>query len=154
LRRGDPNFGASENVTVAPALGAGFELCGLEAGVGFGHREAGFFLAGGDRRQHAALLFIGAVHHDRVEPENVHVHGGCAGQSGARGRDRLHHDRRLGDPETRAAVGFRHADAEPAGIGDGAPEFLGKLTVAVALEPILIVEARANTCDSLAQRSL
>ena len=154
LRRGDPDFRAVDNVAVAAAFGLGLELRGFEAGIGFGHGEAGFFLAGGDRRQHAALLFVGAVNHDRVEPENVHVHGGRAGQSGAGGRDRFHDDRSFGDTEARAAIGFRHADAEPAGIGDGTPKFLGKLTVAVALEPILIVKACADPCDGLTQRPL
>ena len=32
----------------------------------------------------------------------------------ARLGDRLHHDRRLGDAEARAAVVLRHGDAEPA----------------------------------------
>ncbi len=72
-------------------------------------------------------------------------------QTSARGRDRFHEDRGFGDAETRAAIGFRHADAEPAGIGDGAAELLGKLAVAVALEPIVVIEARADFFHGVAQ---
>jgi hypothetical protein len=49
---------------------------------------------------------------------------------------------------------LRNADAEPAAGGDGAAEFFGKFPVAVAREPIIVVKARADFFDSLAQRKL
>ena len=154
LRGGNPDLGAVDDVNVAAALGAGLQLCGFEAGIRLGHREAGFFLAGDDRRQHAALLLLGAVNDDRIEAENIHVHGGRAGQAGARRGDGLHHDGGFGDAEARAAIGFRDADAEPAVVGERAIELFGKFAVAVALQPIIVAKARADFLDRGAHRLL
>ncbi len=136
------------------ALGAGLQLCGLKAGIGFGHREAGFFLAGDDRRQHAALLLLGAVDHDRVEAEDVHVHGGSAGKSGAGRGDSMHHHRGFADAEPGAAISFRDTNAEPAVCRQRAVEVVGKFAVVIALEPIIITEARADLLDGVAHRLL
>ena len=133
LRRGNPDLGAVHDVNIAAAFRRRLQLRGFEAGIRLGHREAGFLLAGGDRRQHAALLLLGAVNDDRIETENIHVNGGSAGQPGARRRDRLHHDRGFGHAEARAAKGLRNADAEPAVGGERAIKLFGKFSVAVAL---------------------
>jgi hypothetical protein len=82
------------------------------------------------------------------------VHGGSPGKARAGSRDRFHHDRGLGDAETRAAIGLRNADAEPAIGGDGAAEIFGKFPVAVAFEPIIVGKARADFLDRVAQRFL
>ncbi len=95
-----------------------------------------------------------AVDHDRVEAKNIHVHGGGAGEAGARRGDRLHHDGGFGDAETGTAIGLRDADAEPAAGGDGAAEFFGKRPVAITLEPIIVAKARADFLHRLAQRQL
>jgi hypothetical protein len=42
------------------------------------------------------------------------------------------------------AIGFRHGDAQPAGICHGTVKRIGKCAIAVAATPIVIAEARAN----------
>jgi hypothetical protein len=42
---------------------------------------------------------------------------------------------------------LRNADAEPAVIGQRAIELLGEFSVAVALEPIIVAETRADLFD-------
>jgi hypothetical protein len=46
-------------------------------------------------------------------------------------RDRLQHDRGFRDAEARAAVGLRHGDAEPAGLGKRAVELQREAAVAI-----------------------
>ena len=154
LRCGDPDFRAGDDITVAAAFGASLQLGGFQAGIRFRHCKARLLLAGDDRRQHAPLLFFAAVNHDRIEPEDVHVHRRGAGKSGARRRDGLHHHRGLGDAEARAAEGFRNADAKPAIPRQRAMKFVRKLTVEIAREPIIIAKARANLLDRRAHRLL
>ena len=69
-------------------------------------------------------------------------------------RNRLHHDRGLGDAEPGAAVFLRHRDAEPAAFRDRLMELVRKLAVAVACEPVLVVEAGAELRDRVAQLEL
>jgi hypothetical protein len=66
----------------------------------------------------------------------------------------VHHHRGFGDAETRSAECFRNTDAEPAIGGQRAMELFGKFAVAVAFEPIVVAEARANLFDRRAQRLL
>ncbi len=148
------NLRAIDGVAVAAPFRARLQLRGFEARVRLGHRETGFFLAGRDRRQHAALLFLGAVNDDRIETEYIHVHGGSPGQPGARRGDSLHHDRGFADAETRPAVSLRDTHAEPAGIGERAIKFFGKFAVTVAREPIFVAKARADFFDGSAHRLL
>jgi hypothetical protein len=75
LSGGDPDLLAVDDVVVALPLRAGLQLRGIQPRVRFGDGKAGFFGAGDDRRQHPAALLVGAEHHHRVEPENIHVHG-------------------------------------------------------------------------------
>ena len=123
---------------------------GVEPGVGLGHGEAGLVLAGDQRRQHAALLLLGAEHDDRVQAEDVHVHRRGAAHGRAGFGDRLHHERGLGDAETGAAVLLRHGDAEPAGRGQGGMELVRKLAAAILLQPIGVVELGAELADLVA----
>ena len=111
-----PDLAADDDVAVAVAHRPRLEPGRVEPDIGLGHREAGLFLAGDQRRQKAPLLLVGAEHDDRVQPENVHVHRRGAAEPGAGLRDRLHDDRRLGDAEPAAAIFLRHRDAEPAAL--------------------------------------
>ena len=154
LRGGDPDLLAVDDVFVALAHRAGFQLRGVEPGVGFGHRKAGLVPAVDDRRQHARALLLGAEHDHGIEPEHVHMHGGRAGHAGARFRNRPHHDRGVGDAEPRAAILLGDADAEPAGIRQRAVEVGGIAALLVLLQPVGIVEARADFSDRVADRFL
>jgi hypothetical protein len=66
----------------------------------------------------------------------------------------VHHDGGFGHAETRPAIGLRNADTEPAIGGERAIKLLGKFTVAVALEPIIVAKARADFFDRGAYRLL
>jgi hypothetical protein len=66
----------------------------------------------------------------------------------------VHHHRGFADAEPRSAVGFRNADAEPAIRRKRTMKFVGKFAVAIALEPIVVAEARADLFDRGAYRSL
>ena len=154
LRGGDPDLLPLQHVVVAEVAGEGLEPGGVQAGVGLGHGEARLLLAADQRRQPALLLLVAAEHHDGVQPEDVHVHGRGAGEARARFADRLHHQRRLGDPEPRAAMLLRHGDAQPAGLRDRGMELVRKTAVAVALEPVLRVEALAQLEDCVANGAL
>jgi hypothetical protein len=129
---------------VAVADSAGLQAERVEAGVRLGDREAGLVAAFDQRRQHAALLLLGAEHHHRVQAEDVHMQRRCPGKPGARCAHRLHHQRGLCDAEAGAAERFGNADAEPA-IGDESPvEVLREAAFAIPFEPIIVAEARAE----------
>ena len=154
LRGRDPDLLAADDVFVVLAHRAGLQLRGVEPGIRLGDRKAGFFLALDDRWQHALALLPGAEHHHRVKPEHVHVHGGRAGHTGAGFRDRAHHDRGIGDAEPRAAIFFGNADTEPPGIGHRLVEIGRKAALFVLLQPIGIVETRADLADGITDRFL
>ncbi len=139
-----PDLAARDDVAVAVAHRPRLEPRRVEADIGLGHREAGLFLAGDQRRQKAPLLLVVAEHDDRVQPEDVHVHRRGAAEPGARLRDRLHDDRRLGDAEAAAAIFLRHRDPEPAGLGHRAVELVRERAVGVLLQPVLVAEALAQ----------
>ena len=101
-------------------------------------------MAGDHRRQHAALLRLGAEHDDRVEAEDVQVDGRGARHAGAELGHRLHQDRGFGDAEAGAAIFFRHGDAEPVGLGHRGEEGVREGRGPVALQPVSIVEAGAE----------
>src|SRR5205814_1761731 len=119
-----------------------------------GDAEAALHLAARDRRQHAPALLLAAEHRDRVQAEQVDVHRRRRRHAAARLRDRLHHDRRLGDAEARAAVLLADAHAEPAVVGQRPVELLGEAAVVVAVEPVGVVEARADLGDRVADAFL
>ena len=75
-------------------------------------------------------------------------------EPGARLRHRLHHDRRLGDAEPAAAVFLRHRDAEPAALGHRLVEFVRKPALGVLLQPVRVVEPRAQPRHRLADFQL
>ena len=82
------------------------------------------------------------------------MHGGGAGHASAGFRDSPHHDRGLDDAQTRAAIAFGNADAEPAGICECLVEVGRETALLVLLQPIGIVEPRADFCHGLADRFL
>jgi hypothetical protein len=154
LGGGNPDLLAVDEIAVVLSYRAGFQLRGIQAGIGFGHREAGSVGAGYDRRQHPGALFVIAEHDHRIEPEHIHMHGRRARHAGAGFRDRPHHDRGIGDAKPRAAILFGNADAEPAGIGQRPMEVGGIAPLLVLLQPIGIIEARADLADGIADRFL
>jgi hypothetical protein len=76
------------------------------------------------------------------------------GETRAGLRHRLHHHGRFGDAETRAAVGLRDGDAEPALLGESAVEIVGEGTFAIPRQPVFVGEARANLFDCRTDRLL
>ena len=155
LRGRGPDLLAVHDVTViAFAHGAGLDPGGVEARIGLGDGEAGLLLAGDQRRQEAALLLLAAEHHDRVQPEDVHMHGGGAGERSPRLRDRLHHDGGLRDAEPGAAVSLGDGDAEPTGLGERAMEFVGKFLLAILARPVVVAETGADLEHAFADLSL
>jgi hypothetical protein len=141
-------------VTVAALLGARGQRRRVEPGVRLGDGEARLGVAARDRRQHAPLLLLGAEHHHRIQSEDVHVDRGGAAHRGAGFRDRLHHDGGIGDAEPGAPECLGQGDAEPAAFGDRPVELMRKRAVAIARQPIGVVEARAELRDRLAQLEL
>ena len=59
-------------------------------------------------------------------------------------RHRLHGERRLGDAEPGPAIFLRHGGADPAAGREGRDELAGKFAVAIARQPIAIVEPLAE----------
>ena len=62
----------------------------------------------------------------------------------------VHHDRRFGYPEARAAKFFGHGDAQPSAFGHGLVKLEREDAVFVAREPIFVVELRHNGANALA----
>ncbi len=120
---------------------------GIKAGVRLRHAEAGSIAAGNERRQPAFFLGVAAEYDDRVEAEDVHMHGGGARHAGAGRGDGLHHDRRLDDTEPGAAVLRRHRNPEPAIAREGGMKFVGETPCAVLLQPVIKVELGAHLGD-------
>ncbi|MHC2151148.1 hypothetical protein ACVIW3_002077 [Bradyrhizobium diazoefficiens] len=61
-----------------------------------------------------------------------------------------HHDRGFGDAEPRAAIGLRHADAEPAGVGQRLVEIVREAAVVVLLQPVGIGKTFTDLGDGIA----
>ena len=94
---GDPDLLAGQHIVSALPLGRGADFRRVQAGVGLGDGKACLVFAADQRRQHARLLFLGAEHHHRVEPEDVHVHRRSAAHAGAGFGDGLHQHRGFRD---------------------------------------------------------
>ena len=63
------------------------------------------------RRQKALLLFIRTEHHNRVRAKQINVNGAGRLKATAIPGHLMHHQRRFGDAQARAAIFFRHGDA-------------------------------------------
>src|SRR6202030_1246875 len=68
--------------------------------------------------------------------------------------DRAHHDRRFDDAETGAAILLGNADAEPAGIRQRLMAVGGEAALPVLVQPIGVIEARADFRNVVADRFL
>jgi hypothetical protein len=112
------------------------------------------WLAADERRQHTLFLLFGSELDHGVEAEDVHVHRGRAGHAGAGLGDRLHHDRGFSDAEAGTAVSLRHRDTEQAGVGDASVKGVRECRLLVMLEPVGIVEVRAEPFRQLADLNL
>src|SRR6185437_705545 len=95
-------------------------------------------------RQHAPLLLVAAEHHDRVEPEDVHVDRRSAAHARAGFGDGAHHQSGLENAEAGPAVFLGDADAEPAVLRKRGDKFLRKSSVAVALQPVVVTETATD----------
>jgi hypothetical protein len=82
------------------------------------------------------------------------MHGRRAGKAGPGRRDGSHHDGGFGDAEARAAISLRDAHAQPAVGGERAMKRFREFPVAVALQPIIVAEPRADFFNRGAQRLL
>ena len=149
LRGRRPDLAPVDNVAVTLRPRAGLHPRRVEAGVGLGHREAGFLAALDQRRQKPPPLLLRAEGDDGERAENVHVDGRTAAHRRARLGDGAHHQRRFGDPQAGAADLRRHGDAEPAGLGDRGVKFVWERMSAFAFAPPGGVEAATDARNRL-----
>ena len=116
LAVGDEGFCAGEHVAVAVAHGAGADRLQVGAGAGLGHGDGADELAGGEARQPAPLLLLGAVMQDvgrddaGMQRRAEGVEAGIADRAVDRGL--------VGEAAAPAAVFLGHRGAqEPGGAG-------------------------------------
>ena len=76
------------------------------------------------------------------------MHRGCAAHAGAGPRNRMRHDRRLGNTEPRSTVGFWHRNTEPPPFGNRFYKLIWKVTVLVPSEPIIVTKLATDFCYS------
>jgi hypothetical protein len=150
LGRGDPDLLATDNIAITFPLRLGLDLCRVEANVRLGDCETSLLLAPDERRQHARLLLRRAEDDDRLQPENVHVDRRGASHACSAFRDRPQHHCSFCDAETRSAILVRHGNPKQAGIGDSSVEVLRERALKVLLQPIIVVETRAELLDETA----
>ncbi|MNS51009.1 hypothetical protein D3C72_836730 [compost metagenome] len=129
---GDPGFAAVEDETVAAFVGAQFHRDHVGTGIRLAHGEGADVFAADQLRQVLGFLFVVAVAVDLVDAK---VGVRTVGQR-YRGRTTAdffhrHHMRQV--TQTRAAVLFRHGDAEQAHVTEFAPHVGGEQVVAVDL---------------------
>ena len=132
----------------------GPELGGVEARSRFGYRKTRLLPPFDQGLQHPCFLLSRSEFHDRIEPENVHVDGGSGAGAAARFCDRLHHDRRFCDPQSRAADRLGHRDPQPTALRHGQVQIVRKASLAVPFKPVLVVETRANPQNTFADFAL
>ncbi|MNX61053.1 hypothetical protein D3C86_919780 [compost metagenome] len=154
LRRRYPDLAAVHHVLVTLAHRACRQLGGVQAGIGFGHGKAGLLAAGDQGFQPTAALLVGAEHHHGVQAEDVHVYSRRAGKARAGRGDSLHHQRRFGHAQARAAILRRHRNAQPAVASQVGVQWLGKAAFAVAFQPVFVGVAVADARYGVAQRQL
>ena len=154
LRRRGPDLLTMDHIAARHLFSKGGDAGGVQARIRLGKAKTALILTGNQARHPAALLLMGALDHDGVGAKEVDMDRGGRGHAAAMAGHLMHHDRRFGHAQTRAAIGFRHGDAEPACIGHGAVKLTGKDPVLIARQPIVIAKPahdRAHPfADSLA----
>lgn len=114
--------------------------------------EAGALLPGDQEQQHARLLCFAAKAHHRLQAEDIDMHRGH--HRHAPPADLPHYQRRIGNARSRPAMFLRRGDAVPAAARDPSGEVMRKGTVAVARQPVGIVEEVALAGDGLGDGAL
>src|SRR6202012_200458 len=100
------------------------------------------------------LLLRRALYDDGMWAEQIDVNCRRRGHAAAMACDFMHHDRGFGDAEARAAIVFRHGDAEPACIRHRAMKFERKCAVVVARQPVIVAEPRYDRADAFPDRGM
>ena len=139
MRGRSPHLAAIDDVFLAVPDRLGLDPGGIQARIGLGHTEAGAVLTRDQGWQQALFLFIRAMHYNRIGAEDIDMHGGAARKSRPRFGDGLHHQRSLDHAQARAAIFFRHGDAQPSAIRQILDEVLRKFAIRIAGQPIGIV---------------
>ena len=146
----DPHLLPVDHIAVALAHGGGLDLGGIGAGGRLGHpHRLQAQLAAGQLRQVEALLRLAAVTQQREHVVHLPVHG--AGVAAA-AVDFLQDHRGLGQAQTGTAVLLRDHRREPAGVGQGLDEGLGKTALLIDAAPVGGVEFGAEGTYTLADR--
>ena len=130
---GDPRLAAVEHIVVAAFVGAQFHRHHVRPGIGFAHRQGADVLAADQLGQVLGLLRRRAVTVDLVDAQ---IGVGTVGQRN-RGRgaaDLFHRHYVCQITQARAAVFFRHGDAEQAHVAELAPH--------VGWEQVVVVDLR------------
>ena len=144
--RGPDLLAVDDPALAAPARGR-LDRGRVGPGAGLGHREGlQAQLAGGDRRQPALALRVGAVAQDR--PHHVHLRVAGGGVAAARVDLLEDHARRV-EREAGAAVALGDQRREPAVLGQRADE-LARVAVGLELAPVAGAEAVAQLAHGAA----
>jgi hypothetical protein len=117
-----------------------FKLEGIQSAIRLGDSEASLVGPLYQWRQPAFFLRVRSEHHDRMEPEDIHMDSRRAGQAGACGRNGLHHERGFGDAQPRPAVFLRHRYTEPASVAKRLVKIVRKRAIRVLAMPVVVIE--------------
>lgn len=119
------------------------------AGVGFGDAEGDVEITGSGAGEVGLFQSFIAELHDGFEAEHREVQSRAAvhGRSG-RG-DLTHHDGRVGDAATAAAVLLRDGHTDPAAVGHRPVELPREAVFLIARRPILVREPFADVSHAL-----
>ncbi len=148
---GDPDLLAAHQEVGAVPAGVRRDLERVASRVRFCDGEAGLQLARGEPREQLAFLFPCAVPGDgeRAEARGEKVNDG-RGSTGPRCGKRLRCHRELEQALAAPAVVLRHAQPEPATLGQIRPDLFGPTFVLLAAVPVAAVMVCADLCDALA----
>ena len=141
---GGPDLATGDHILIAGSHGAGGDVGGVGAGVGFGDAERDVEAAVGDTRKVEPLHLLTAVADDRLHAEDAHVQGRGTVHRGARGGHLLQHRCCFDDATSPASVPLGNGDADPSGPGHRPVEVPGEEVRPVALGPVGIVELGAQ----------
>ena len=149
LRSGGPHLAPVHDVAVAAALGARADPRRVQPGIGLGDAEAGEHPALDQIGQPARALLLAAEHHDRMRAEDVDVDRRARAHCAGTARHAVHQQSGLGHAEPGAAIRLGHRDAEIARLGNRTVELERKLAGPVVVQPVGILETRAQAVHVL-----